>query len=249
MAEPMSELAQSPWLRVERSLSELDALLVLVETREEVNEGELRDHLLELYRRVDGLRGVIAAADREEGDGARLSAALRRLGQLEARAGGQEARLLELATDVQSLRRETSDRLAHVDAAIAPLKTDVAALQELPGLVRALGRSVELVHLCVAHLRGDLTQRLDGHDLQFAMLSGRQAQLEGRQERLEGRQERLEARMDRLEARMERLEADMRELKLEMKTLRHDFEDLRVEVRTTLARNHEQVMSLLMKLV
>lgn len=256
MAEPMSDLPQSPWLRVERSLSELDALLMVVETREEVNEGELRGHLLELYRRVDGLRGIIAAADREEGDGARLAAALRHLGQLDARAGAQEARLLELATDVQSLRRETGDRLAHVDAAIAPLKHEVASLQELPGLVRTLGRSVELAHLSVAHLRSDLSQRLDRHELQLAMiaerqgrLESRQQNLEARQEQLEGRMERLEGRMERLEGRMERLEADMVELKLQLKAQRHDFEDLRVEVRTTLARQHEQVMSLLMTLV
>ncbi|MBL8922005.1 MAG: hypothetical protein JNJ54_24360 [Myxococcaceae bacterium] len=252
----MSELVPSPWLRVEASLSELDALLAFVETREEVNEGELRGHLLELYRRVDALRTTIAAADREEGNGARLTAALHRLGQLEHRALGQEDRLLALALDMQSLHRETAGRLALLDQAIAPLRRDVAALQELPGLVRAVGRSVELVHLSVAHLRGDLSQRLDQHDLHFSTMGERQARLETRQEHLEGRMDRLEARMDRVEARMDRLEArmgrleaDMAELKVEVKTLRQDFEDLRVEVRTTAARNHEQVMGLLMKLV
>lgn len=87
MAESRSDLAQRRWLRVETSLSELDALLTLVETREALNEGELRSHLLELFRRVDALEGSVARAD--------LQLALIRDGQtnLEARQANLEGRL------------------------------------------------------------------------------------------------------------------------------------------------------------
>ena len=56
-------------------------------------------------------------------------------------------------------------------------------------------------------------------------------------------------RMDRLGVRTDRVEADIAELKVEMKLVRPELEDLRIEMRTSIAANHQQVMTLLMKLM
>ena len=68
-------------------LSELAALLELIETHLHVSESELRVHVLEVFRR--------------------LERAHRALADLEHRVAGQEARLLDLQLELHSLRRGT----------------------------------------------------------------------------------------------------------------------------------------------
>ena len=84
MPESMSELASSPWLRVERTLEELGALLTLVETQQLVAESDLRVHVLQLYQRLDAARVEVSDAELES---EQLRAALLRLDALESRLG------------------------------------------------------------------------------------------------------------------------------------------------------------------
>ncbi len=66
---------------------ELSALIELIETHLQVAESDLRVHVLELCRRLQGAQKEIA--------------------DLEHRVAGQEARLLDLMLDVHSLRGGT----------------------------------------------------------------------------------------------------------------------------------------------
>jgi chromosome segregation ATPase len=232
MPESMSELAANSWLRVERTLEELGALLTLVETQQLVAESDLRVHVLQLSQRLDAARVDVSAA---ELDSEQRNAALLRLDALESRLGAQEERLLELALDVKSLRVETISRVEHVQA-------QVDAMAQLPAVVRQLVTSTQIVQLSVDYLRGDMKS-------DFLEQRLRLNAIEHHLERSDERADRLERRMDRLEARTDRLEADVAEIKTEMKSFRTELDDLRIEMRTSIAANHQQVMTLLRKLI
>lgn len=77
------------------TLEELNALVALVEVRQEVSDDELRAHLLRLFRWFEDVRA------KPESD--------------------LESRLVEVMTDLQSLRRESSERLAHLQAQLDAL--------------------------------------------------------------------------------------------------------------------------------
>lgn len=243
MPESMSELAASPWLRVERTLEDLGALVTLVETQQLVAESDLRGHVLQLHQRLDAARVDVSAAalDPEQQHAAKL-----RLDALESRLGAQEERLLELALDVKSLRVETISRVAQV-------QTQVDAMAQLPSLMGQLVTSMQIVQLSVEHLRGDM-------NLEFAQvrdeLHGEIAFLRLDLNGLRSEVGELRAEMNALKreahshgVRLDRLEADVAEIKAEMKLFRTELDDLRLEMRTSIAANHQQVMTLLMKLI
>lgn len=232
MPESMSELAASHWLRVERTLEELGALLTLVETQQLVAESDLRVHVLQLYQRLDAARVEVSAAELES---EQQHAALLRLDALESRLGAQEERLLELALDVKSLRVETISRVEQV-------QSQVDVMAQLPSLMGQLVTSMQLVQLSVEHLRGDMNSEFFEQRLRLNAI-------ERHLEQSDERADRLERRMDRLEARTDRLEADVAEIKTDMKLFRTELDDLRIEMRTSIAANHQQVMTLLMKLI
>lgn len=232
MPESMSELAASPWLRVERTLEELGALVTLVETQQLVAESDLRVHVLQLYQRLDAARVEVAGAELES---EQQHAAQLRLDALESRLGAQEERLLELALDVKSLRVETISRVEQVQA-------QVDAMAQLPSLMGQLVTSMQIVQLSVEHLRGDMNS-------EFLEQRLRLNAIERHLEQSDERADRLERRMDRLEARTDRLEADVAEIKTDMKLFRTELDDLRIEMRTSIAANHQQIMTLLLKLI
>lgn len=243
MPKSMSELAASSWLRVERTLEELGALLTLVETQQLVAEADLRVHVLQLYQRLDAARVDVSAAelDSEQRNAARL-----RLDALESRLGAQEERLLELALDVKSLRVETISRVQRV-------QTQVDAMTQVPSLMGQLVTTMQIVQLSVEHLRGDMNSEFaqvrDELHGEFAFL---RLDLNG----LRSEVGELRAEMNALKhevlshgVRLDRLEADVAEIKSEMKLFRTELDDLRIEMRTSIAANHQQVMTLLMKLI
>lgn len=243
MPESMSELAASPWLRVERTLEELGAALTLVETQQLVAESDLRVHVLKLYQRLDAARVEVSGAELES---EQQHAALLRLDALESRLGAQEERLLELALDVKSLRVETIARVEQV-------QTQVDAMAQLPSLMGQLVTSMQVVQLSVEHLRGDMNS-------EFAQirdeLHGEIAFLRLDLNGLRSEVGELRAEMNALKrevhshgVRLDRLEADVAEIKTEMKLFRTELDDLRIEMRTSIAANHQQVMTLLMKLI
>ena len=49
--------------------------------------------------------------------------------------------------------------------------------------------------------------------------------------------------------RLDRLEADVAEIKVEMKLFRSELEDLRLEMRTSFATMHQQIMTPITKLI
>ena len=239
MPESMSELAASPWLRVERTLEELGALLTLVETQQLVAESDLRVHVLQLYQRLDAARLDVSAAelDPEQQHGAQL-----RLDALESRLGAQEERLLELALDVKSLRVETISRVEQV-------QTQVDAMAQLPSLVGQLVTSMQIVQLSVEHLRGDMNS-------EFAQVHDESAFLRIDLNGVRSEVGELRVEMNALKrevhshgVRLDRLEADVAELKVDMKLLRTEVEDLRLEMRASFAAMHQQMMTLIMKLI
>ena len=239
MPESMSELAASPWLRVERTLEELGAALTLVETQQLVAESDLRVHVLQLYQRLDAARVEVAGAELES---EQQHAAQLRLDALESRLGTQEERLLELALDVKSLRVETISRVEHV-------QTQVDAMAQLPAVVGQLVTSMQIVQLSVEHLRGDMNS-------EFAQVRDEIAFLRIDLNGLRSEVGELRAEMNALKrevhshgVRLDRLEADVAELKVDMKLLRTEVEDLRLEMRAGFAAIQQQIMTLVTKLI
>jgi chromosome segregation ATPase len=243
MPESMSELAANSWLRVERTLEELGALLTLVETQQLVAEADLRVHVLQLYQRLDAARVDVSAAelDSEQRNAARL-----RLDALESRLGAQEERLLELALDVKSLRVETISRVERV-------QTQVDAMAQLPSLMGQLVTSMQIIQLSVEHLRGDLNSEFaQVRDELHGELAFLRIDLHG----LRSEVGELRTEMNALKrevhshgVRLDRLEADVAEIKTEMKLLRTEIEDLRLEMRAGFAAVQQQIMTLVSKLI
>lgn len=239
MPESMSELAASPWLRVERTLEELGAALTLVETQQLVAESDLRVHVLQLYQRLDAARVDVSTAELES---EQQHSALLRLDALESRLGAQEERLLELALDVKSLRVETISRVERVQA-------QVDAMAQLPAVVGQLVTSMQIVQLSVEHLRGDMNS-------EFAQVHDESAFLRIDLNGVRSEVGELRAEMNAVKrevhshgVRLDRLEADVAELKVDMKLLRTEVEDLRLEMRASFAAMHQQMMTLIMKLI
>ncbi len=243
MPESMSELAASPWLRVERTLEELGALLTLVETQQLVAESDLRVHVLQLYQRLDAARLDVSGA---ELDSEQQRSALLRLDALESRLGAQEERLLDLALDVKSLRVETISRVEQV-------QTQVDAMAQLPSLMGQLVTSMQVIQLSVEHLRGDMNSEFaQVRDELHGEIAFLRLDMNGVRSEVRG----LRTEMDELKrevhshgVRLDRLEADVAEIKLEMKLIRTELDDLRLEMRAGFAAIQQQIMTLVTKLI